>query len=55
MTITAPACPLVDVQLEVLALADVAYTVDAKPVEGADPRSGRWQGLSKTECGLHAS
>ena len=27
----------------------------AKPVEGADPRSGRWQGLTKTECGLHAS
>ncbi len=27
----------------------------AKPEEGADPRSGRWQGLSKTECGLHAS
>jgi phosphoadenosine phosphosulfate reductase len=27
----------------------------AKPVEGADPRSGRWQGLAKTECGLHAS
>ena len=27
----------------------------AKPVEGADPRSGRWQGQSKTECGLHAS
>src|ERR1700687_1167991 len=27
----------------------------AKPVEGADARSGRWQGLSKTECGLHAS
>jgi phosphoadenosine phosphosulfate reductase len=27
----------------------------AKPVDGADPRSGRWQGLSKTECGLHAS
>lgn len=26
-----------------------------KPVEGADPRSGRWQGLNKTECGLHAS
>ncbi|MGX9671394.1 phosphoadenylyl-sulfate reductase [Mycobacterium sp. HM-7] len=26
-----------------------------KPVEGADPRSGRWAGLSKTECGLHAS
>ena len=27
----------------------------AKPVHGADPRSGRWQGLAKTECGLHAS
>ncbi|MCV7175886.1 phosphoadenylyl-sulfate reductase [Mycolicibacterium sphagni] len=27
----------------------------AKPAEGADPRSGRWQGLSKTECGLHVS
>jgi phosphoadenosine phosphosulfate reductase len=27
----------------------------AKPVEGADPRSGRWSGQSKTECGLHAS
>jgi phosphoadenosine phosphosulfate reductase len=26
-----------------------------KPAEGADPRSGRWAGLSKTECGLHAS
>lgn len=27
----------------------------AKPILGADPRSGRWQGLAKTECGLHAS
>jgi phosphoadenosine phosphosulfate reductase len=27
----------------------------AKPLAGTDPRSGRWQGLSKTECGLHAS
>lgn len=27
----------------------------AKPEAGADPRSGRWQGLTKTECGLHAS
>lgn len=27
----------------------------AKPAEGADPRSGRWAGLNKTECGLHAS
>ncbi|ABL05785.1 phosphoadenylyl-sulfate reductase [Mycobacterium ulcerans] len=26
-----------------------------KPAAGADPRSGRWQGLAKTECGLHAS
>jgi phosphoadenosine phosphosulfate reductase len=27
----------------------------AKPAEGTDPRSGRWAGQSKTECGLHAS
>jgi phosphoadenosine phosphosulfate reductase len=27
----------------------------AKPAVGADPRSGRWSGQSKTECGLHAS
>jgi phosphoadenosine phosphosulfate reductase len=27
----------------------------AKPAEGADPRSGRWAGNTKTECGLHAS
>jgi phosphoadenosine phosphosulfate reductase len=27
----------------------------AKPTPGSDPRSGRWQGLAKTECGLHAS
>ncbi|MEI7714842.1 MAG: phosphoadenylyl-sulfate reductase [Mycobacterium sp.] len=27
----------------------------ARPAEGADPRSGRWQGLARTECGLHAS
>ena len=26
-----------------------------KPAVGADPRSGRWAGQSKTECGLHAS
>jgi phosphoadenosine phosphosulfate reductase len=25
----------------------------AKPLPGADPRSGRWAGQSKTECGLH--
>ncbi|BCO35378.1 phosphoadenylyl-sulfate reductase [Mycobacterium heckeshornense] len=27
----------------------------AKPADGADPRSGRWQGTGKVECGLHAS
>lgn len=26
-----------------------------KPELGADPRSGRWQGSTKTECGLHVS
>ncbi len=26
----------------------------AKPLPGADPRSGRWAGRAKTECGLHA-
>jgi phosphoadenosine phosphosulfate reductase len=26
----------------------------AKPVDGADPRSGRWQGTGKIECGLHS-
>ena len=26
-----------------------------RPVaEGEDPRSGRWSGLDKSECGLHA-
>jgi phosphoadenosine phosphosulfate reductase len=25
----------------------------AKPLDGADPRSGRWQGTGKIECGLH--
>lgn len=27
----------------------------AKPAPGADPRSGRWAGSTKTECGLHVS
>lgn len=27
----------------------------AKPAEGNDPRSGRWAGRAKVECGLHAS
>lgn len=26
-----------------------------KPAPGSDPRSGRWAGSTKTECGLHAS
>jgi phosphoadenosine phosphosulfate reductase len=25
----------------------------AKPAPGADPRSGRWAGTGKIECGLH--
>jgi phosphoadenosine phosphosulfate reductase len=27
----------------------------SRPREGAEPRSGRWAGLAKSECGLHAS
>ncbi|GAA4818487.1 phosphoadenylyl-sulfate reductase [Tomitella cavernea] len=27
----------------------------AKPLPGSDPRSGRWAGSTKTECGLHSS
>jgi phosphoadenosine phosphosulfate reductase len=27
----------------------------AKPAPGADPRSGRWAGTGKVECGLHVS
>ncbi|WP_327113888.1 phosphoadenylyl-sulfate reductase [Nocardia sp. NBC_01730] len=26
-----------------------------KPEAGSDPRSGRWAGLAKTECGLHTA
>ena len=29
-------------------------TCTIKPLPGADPRSGRWAGRGKTECGLHA-
>ncbi len=29
-------------------------TCTVKPLPGADPRSGRWAGRAKTECGLHA-
>jgi phosphoadenosine phosphosulfate reductase len=28
-------------------------TCTAKVVDGADPRSGRWAGTAKTECGIH--
>ena len=28
-------------------------TCTIKPLPGADPRSGRWAGIAKTECGLH--
>jgi phosphoadenosine phosphosulfate reductase len=28
-------------------------TCTVKPLPGADPRSGRWAGRAKTECGLH--
>jgi len=28
-------------------------TCTIKPLPGADPRSGRWAGRTKTECGLH--
>jgi phosphoadenosine phosphosulfate reductase len=32
----------------------IGCTHCTKPVQaGADPRSGRWQGFEKTECGLH--
>jgi phosphoadenosine phosphosulfate reductase len=27
----------------------------AKPADGTDPRSGRWMGQNKTECGLHST
>ena len=29
-------------------------TCTARPLPGSDPRSGRWAGRAKTECGLHA-
>lgn len=31
------------------------FPCTAKPAPGSDPRSGRWAGQAKTECGLHAS
>lgn len=29
------------------------YPCTTRPVDFADPRSGRWPGLTKTECGIH--
>jgi phosphoadenosine phosphosulfate reductase len=29
-------------------------TCTARVEPGADPRSGRWAGTGKTECGIHA-
>ncbi|HYD32746.1 MAG TPA: phosphoadenylyl-sulfate reductase [Azospirillaceae bacterium] len=29
------------------------YTCSARVEPGADPRSGRWAGMAKTECGIH--
>lgn len=46
-------------QLPVHPLSEAGYTsigcapTTSAPLEGADPRSGRWPGRAKTECGLH--
>ena len=50
-----------DHQILVNPLVDAGYPsigcapCTAKPLPGADPRSGRWAGTSKIECGLHPS
>jgi len=31
------------------------YTCTERVAPGADPRSGRWAGLGKTECGMHTT
>lgn len=31
------------------------YTCTERVAPGADPRSGRWAGLDKTECGIHTT
>ncbi|MGH9593242.1 MAG: phosphoadenylyl-sulfate reductase, partial [Bryobacteraceae bacterium] len=42
-----------------LSLYDLGYTsigcepCTAKPLDPGDPRSGRWQGQGKLECGIH--
>ena len=46
-------------ELERHPLVDAGYAsigcepCTSRPVAGGDARSGRWQGLSKTECGIH--
>jgi hypothetical protein len=32
---------------------DRLRAVHGQPLPGADPRSGRWAGTGKIECGLH--
>lgn len=40
--------------LESMGYASVGCTTCTTPVEnGEDPRSGRWRGTAKTECGIH--
>ncbi|SDH36440.1 phosphoadenosine phosphosulfate reductase [Pseudonocardia oroxyli] len=52
---------IADHQILVNPLVDAGYPsigcapCTAKPLPGADPRSGRWAGTSKIECGLHPS
>ena len=44
-----PVNPLIDAGLPV----DRLHAVHPKPADPDDPRSGRWAGRDKTECGLH--
>jgi phosphoadenosine phosphosulfate reductase len=52
---------IADHQILVNPLVDAGYPsigcapCTQKPLPGADPRSGRWAGTSKIECGLHPS
>ena len=44
-----PTHPLVDRGYQSIG----CYSCTSKVKEGEDPRSGRWRGLDKTECGIH--
>ncbi|HEX5365429.1 MAG TPA: phosphoadenylyl-sulfate reductase [Acidimicrobiales bacterium] len=50
---------IVDHQVPVNPLLHQGYTsigcqpCTTRPLDGADPRSGRWAGRTKTECGIH--